>query len=134
DDKTAATLIQGERVVDAVPGANVVLTLDADLQKAAEKGVAGGAAPASVIVEPKTGKLRAIVSKPSFDPNVMTGHLTKAEYEMLKKDPRNPFIDKAVRGTYPPGSVFKFTTAIAALEDGQASEDESIFCTGEYVL
>jgi penicillin-binding protein 2 len=134
DDKTAATLIQGERVVDAVPGANVVLTLDADLQKAAEKAVAGVAASAIVVVEPKTGKLRAIVSKPSFDPNVMTGHLTKAEYEMLKKDPRNPFIDKAVRGTYPPGSVFKFTTAIAALEDGQASEDESIFCTGEYVL
>jgi penicillin-binding protein 2 len=49
-------------------------------------------------------------------------------------DPRKPFIDKTLRATYPPGSIFKFATAIAALEDGQASEDEPMFCTGEYDL
>ena len=97
DDKTAATLIQGERVVDAVPGANVVLTIDADLQKVAEKAVSHVAAAAVVIVEPKTGKVRALVSKPSFDPNIMTGHLTSQEYELLQKDPRKPFVDKAMR-------------------------------------
>ena len=134
DDKTAATLIQGERVIDPVPGANLVLTIDADLQRLAEKAVAHTAASALVVVEPKTGKIRAIVSKPSFDPNVMTGHLTKAEYTLLMEDPRKPFIDKALKATYPPGSIFKFTTALAALEDGQAAEDEPIFCTGEYVL
>jgi penicillin-binding protein 2 len=134
DDKTAASLIQGERVIDPVPGANLVLTLDSDLQKLAEKAVSHVSAAAVVVVEPKTGKIRAIVSKPSFDPNVMTGHLTKAEYTLLMSDPRKPFIDKAVRATYPPGSIFKFATAFAALEDGQAAEDESMFCTGEYEL
>ncbi len=134
DDKTAQTLIPGERIVGAVPGANLVLTVDLELQKLAEKAVSRVAAAGVVIVEPKTGKIRALVSKPSFDPNVMTGHLTKAEETLLMSDPRKPFIDKALRATYPPGSVFKFVTALAALEDGQAAEDESIFCTGEYRL
>ncbi len=134
DDQTAAALIEGDRVIDPVPGANLVLTLDAELQRLAEKAVAHTAAAAVVVVEPKTGKVRAIVSKPSFDPNVMTGHLTQAEYTLLMSDPRKPFIDKALRATYPPGSIFKFATAFAALEDGQAAEDESMFCTGEYEL
>ena len=134
DDKTAQTLISGERVVGAVPGANLVLTVDSDLQKLAEKAVSHVAAASVVIVEPKTGKIRAVVSKPSFDPNVMTGHLTKAEETLLTSDPRKPFIDKALRATYPPGSIFKFITTFAALEDGQAAEDENMFCTGEYQL
>ncbi|MCW5805194.1 MAG: penicillin-binding protein 2 [Deltaproteobacteria bacterium] len=134
DEKTAATLIQGERVIGAVPGANVILTIDAELQRMAEKAVAHVPAAAVVIVEPRTGKLRAVVSRPSFDPNVMTGHLTKQEYELLRRDPRKPFVDKALRATYPPGSVFKFVTALAALEDHHATEDEGILCTGAYEL
>jgi penicillin-binding protein 2 len=134
DDATASALIQGERGVPAVPGANLVLTIDAELQRLAEKAVAHVAASAVVVVEPRTGKIRALVSKPSFDPNIMTGHLTQAEETMLKQDPRKPFIDKALRMTYPPGSIFKFATAIAALEDGQAAADENMFCTGEYQL
>lgn len=134
DDKTAQTLIEGERVIGAVPGANLVLTIDSELQRLVEKAVGNVAASAVVIVEPKTGKIRALVSKPSFDPNVMTGHLTRAEETLLLSDPRKPFIDKALRATYPPGSVFKFATALAALEDGQGAEDEPIFCTGVYQL
>ena len=134
DAKLAAGLIHGDPVVEPVPGANLILTIDSDLQRLAEKAVRGVPAAAVVIVEVKTGRVRAMVSKPSFDPNVMTGHLTQAEYTLLMQDPRKPFIDKTVRATYPPGSIFKFVTALAALEDGQAAEDESIFCTGEYEL
>ena len=134
DDETAASLIEGPRTIDAVPGANVVLTIDARLQQLAEKAAKAQSAVALVVVEVKTGKLRAIVSKPSFDPNVMTGHLTKQEFELLDTDPRKPFIDKALRATYPPGSIYKFATAFAALEDGQAAEDEPMFCNGEYQL
>ncbi|MBC7975444.1 MAG: penicillin-binding protein 2 [Myxococcales bacterium] len=134
DDATTSALIQGERGVPAVPGANLVLTIDAELQRLAEKTIRPSSAAAIVVVEPKTGKIRAMVSKPSFDPNVMTGHLTQAEETMLKQDPRKPFIDKALRMTYPPGSIFKFVTTIAALEDGQAAEDENMFCTGVYQL
>jgi penicillin-binding protein 2 len=64
----------------------------------------------------------------------MTGHLTHAEYTLLMQDPRKPFIDKTLRATYPPGSIFKFVTTLAALEDGQAAEDENMFCTGMYEL
>jgi penicillin-binding protein 2 len=134
DDETTASLIQQDRLIDPVPGANLVLTIDSELQKMAEKAVAHTAAAAIAIVEPKTGKVLALVSKPSFDPNVMTGHLTQAEYTLLASDPRKPFIDKTLRAAYPPGSIFKFATALAALEDGQAAEDESMFCTGEYSL
>jgi penicillin-binding protein 2 len=134
DDETAAQLIDGERTIDAVPGANVVLTIDAQLQQLAETAAKGMSAVAIVVVEVKTGKLRAVVSRPSFDPNTMTGHLTQQEYELLKTDPRKPFIDKALRATYPPGSIYKFAAAFAALEDGQAAEDEPMFCNGEYQL
>ena len=136
DDKTAATLIEGDRVIGAVPGANLVLTIDIELQRLAEQAIAQSRVPAAaiVIVEPKTGKVRALVSKPSFDPNIMTGHLTRQEDAMLRSDPRKPFIDKALRATYPPGSLFKFITALASLEDGQAVEDESIVCNGAYEL
>jgi penicillin-binding protein 2 len=134
DNATVDSLIHGERVTEAVPGANLILTIDSDLQKLAEKAVTHVAASAVVVVEVKTGKVRAIVSKPSFDPNVMTGHLTKAEYTLLMQDPRKPFIDKALRATYPPGSIFKFVTTIAALEDGQAAEDETMFCPGIFNL
>src|ERR1051325_5581806 len=134
DDATASALIQGEHGVPAVPRATPVLTIGAALQRLAEKAVAHVAASAIVVVEPRTSKLRAVVSKPSFDPNVMTGHLTQAEETMLKQDPRKPFVDKALRATYPPGSIFKFATALAALEDGQAAVDEHMFCTGQYVL
>jgi penicillin-binding protein 2 len=133
DDKTAATLISGERVSGAIPGANHVLTIDVELQRLAER-VVGSQAAAVVVVEPRTGKLRTVVSKPSFDPNIMTGHLTRQEETMLKSDPRKPFVDKALRMTYPPGSVFKFVTGLAALEDGQAAEDESVTCHGAYEL
>jgi penicillin-binding protein 2 len=134
DEKTAAGLITGERVIEPVAGANLVLTIDRDLQRIAEKAVSRHLAAAVAIVDVKTGQVRALVSKPSFDPNVMTGHLTKAEETLLLSDPRKPFIDKTLRAQYPPGSTFKFVTAIAALEDGQAAEDEPIFCTGSYEL
>jgi penicillin-binding protein 2 len=133
DEATAAGLIKGDRRIEPVPGANLVLTIDRDLQRIAERAI--GDKPAAVaVVEVATGKVLALVSKPSFDPNIMTGHLTRAEENFLNTDPRLPFVDKTLRATYPPGSVFKFVTAIAALEDGQAAEDEPIFCTGDYEL
>jgi penicillin-binding protein 2 len=132
DDAMAAELIEGDRIVDPVPGFDVMLTIDSRLQKIAEKAVSPYMAAAVVVVEVKTGRILAMVSKPSFDPNMMTGHVTKAEMELLDSDPRKPFIDKTMRATYPPGSTFKFVTTFASLEDGMASEDEKITCTGHY--
>lgn len=132
DEATAAGLIAGDRITEPVAGHSLILTLDADLQRIAERAVAPYPAAAVVAVEVATGKVLAMVSKPSFDPNVMTGHLTKAEAKFLEDDPRKPFIDKAVRVPYPPGSIYKFVATIAALEDGQGHEDEPITCKGHF--
>ena len=132
DEATTADLISGDRVVEPVAGYSVVLTLDADLQRIAERAVAPFPAAAVVVVELHTGRVLAQVSKPAFDPNIMTGHLTTAEAKFLNDDPRKPFIDKVLRVPYPPGSTFKFVTTIAALEDGQGREDEPILCKGNY--
>jgi penicillin-binding protein 2 len=134
DDATAQGLISGERVIEPVAGAKLVLTLDAELQKVAEKAAARHPAVAVAVVDVKTGRILALVSRPSFDPNVMTGHLTRAEETLMLSDPRHPFIDKALRAQYPPGSIFKFVTAIAALADGLGAHDESMVCNGSYEL
>jgi penicillin-binding protein 2 len=129
-DADAEGLIQGEKMIEPVAGDDVVLTIDAELQKIAERAVAPHAAAAVAVVEVETGKVLALVSKPSFDPNVMTGHLTRAEEALLNADPRKPFTDKTLAARFPPGSVYKFVTAIAALEDGVSVEEEKIACTG----
>jgi penicillin-binding protein 2 len=134
DEKTEAGLIQGARRKEPVPGANVITTIDRDLQKIAERAVAHQPAAAAVVVEVATGRILAMVSKPSYDPATMTGHLTNAEATLLNSDPRLPFVDKTLKAQYPPGSIFKFVTAFAALEDGQGAEDEPLFCTGAYEI
>ena len=130
ENEDAAKLIEGERLIEPVAGYNVVVTIDAQLQRIAEKAVAIHPAAAVAVVEVDTGRILALVSKPSFDPNVMTGHLTRAEEALLNADPRKPFIDKTLAARYPPGSVYKFVTAIAALEDGLGMEEEKIECKG----
>jgi penicillin-binding protein 2 len=129
-DDQAAGLIQGERMIEPKAGDDVVLTIDAELQRIAERAVAPHAAAAVAVVEVDTGRILALVSKPSFDPNVMTGHLTRAEEALLNADPRKPFADKTLSARYPPGSIYKFVTAIAALEDGVGLEEEQIECEG----
>jgi len=132
DEATAAGLIQGDRVTEPVAGSTLVLTLDAELQKIAERAVAPAPAAAVAVVEINSGRVLALVSKPSFDPNVMTGHLTRAEAKFLNDDRRKPFIDKTLYAQYPPGSTFKFVATIAALEDGLGQEEEPISCNGAY--
>jgi penicillin-binding protein 2 len=132
DEATARGLIKGDRIVEPVAGYSLVLTLDAQLQKIAERAVAPHPAAAVAVIEVKTGRVLALVSKPSFDPNIMTGHLTRAEAYRLNNDPRKPFIDKTLRAQYPPASTYKFVTSIAALEDGLAQEEEQVTCTGHF--
>lgn len=128
----AAGLIQGPPVVEPVAGHNLVLTIDAELQRIAERAVRRHAAAAVAVVEVETGRILTLVSKPSFEPNVMTGQLTKAEEALLNQDPRKPFIDKTLRQHYPPGSTYKFITALAALDDGLIDPSERLVCQGSH--
>jgi penicillin-binding protein 2 len=132
EDSEKESLIQGPRFVPPVAGHDVVLSLDVEVQKLAEQAVRTHAAAAVAVVEVDTGRIRALVSTPSFDPNVMTGHLTRVEHERMQADPRRPYVDKTLQQHYPPGSTYKFVTAAAALEDGLVSPYERMTCGGAH--
>lgn len=106
-------------------GASVELTIDPVVQQAAWDAL-GGQVGAVVALDPTTGAILAMVSSPSFDPNVLAGHTTtevNAAWAALTEDPARPMVNRAIAGdTYPPGSVFKLVTAAAALESGLSSE------------
>jgi penicillin-binding protein 2 len=121
------------KTLDPAPGQRVFLTLRQDLQQAAEEAF-GEEAGAAVVVDVRTGEILAIVSKPSFDPALFARGITGQEWIDLLRNPRHPLTNKAIRGQYPPGSVFKIVTALAALESGAVSPTSKIFCGGEMTL
>jgi len=130
---------------DAVQGSSIVLTIDAKLQKIAEdslkkniekikKGGFGkkyNAEGGSVVVlDVKTGEIRAMASYPDYDPNSWVGGISTEDYNKIKK--KNALFNKSISGAYEPGSVFKMATAIAGLESGAISKTEKINDTGIY--
>jgi peptidoglycan glycosyltransferase len=110
-------------------GASVELTLDAKAQEAAAKAL-GNQKGAVVAVEPKTGKILALYSSPSYDPNQLAGHDTakvNKNWQKLLNDDGSPLTNRAIAGdTYPPGSTFKLVTSAAALESGDYTPDSVI--------
>jgi penicillin-binding protein 2 len=122
-----------DTVTPPVPGANLVLSIDMRLQEAAERafpGVAGSV----VAVDVRTGFIRAIVSRPGFDPNLLTGRITPAQLAALTRDPLQPMVNRAAANHYSPGSTFKIVTALAAFKSGQFRPETRVFCDGGYQL
>ncbi|MBI4510586.1 MAG: penicillin-binding protein 2 [Deltaproteobacteria bacterium] len=132
--KEAEALIDKERFVAPVPGHNVVLTLSVELQRLAERALRNHPAGGIAMVDVRSGKILVLVSKPGFDPNVMTGRLTRAEEAQLEADPYKPFLDKTLRQHYYPGSTYKVVTAVAALSDGVIGESDRVTCRGGHEL
>lgn len=110
-----------------ISGANVELTIDPEIQQLAWDAL-GSNRGSVVVLDPKTGNIKAMVSKPSFDPNLMASHSfasSSAAYEKLLQDPDNPLLNRSIAGDlYHPGSVFKLVVAAAALESGIDAETE----------
>ncbi|SEC99194.1 penicillin-binding protein 2 [Streptomyces sp. TLI_105] len=104
-------------------GGDVVTTLSGAAQKAAYEGL-GDKTGAVVAIEPKTGKILAMASTPSYDPSTFAGYSGKDEkaWVALEKDKNKPKLNRAIREIYPPGSVFKVVTAAAALENGKVTD------------
>jgi penicillin-binding protein 2 len=126
-------LLVASSTVEPVPGHNVILSIDARLQEEAEhafKGTAG----AVVAVDVHTGFIKAMMSRPAFDPNLMTGRVSRAQLEAMSKDPLLPMIFRAVQQQYAPGSTFKPIAMLAALRSGQYTEHSTYTCTGGYRL
>jgi penicillin-binding protein A len=109
-------------------GGNVVLTLNADAQRAAMQGL-DGQRGAVVALDPRTGAVLALASSPSFNPNIMASHdpdVVNKYFNQLDKDPSQPMLDRPIQQTYPPGSLFKVVVAAAALSSGKYTPNTSI--------
>lgn len=117
------------REVAEVPGANIRLTIDIELQKAAEEAMEGKEG-SLVALDPSNGAILALVSRPAFDPNVFARGITAEEWKALVGDSLHPLSNKAIQGQYPPGSTFKIVVATAALEEGIVNPFTRIYCGG----
>ena len=134
------------RVVDVLeerrpePGGSVTLTIDRDLQRAAEEGflpdVLGepGKMGGLVALDPRNGDVLALVSKPSFDPNDFAGGIDVETWKRLASDEWRPLQDRALSGQYPPGSAYKPIVAAAVLSDGVVTPEQTFFCPGHFRL
>ncbi|NEP72133.1 MAG: penicillin-binding protein 2 [Okeania sp. SIO2G4] len=104
-------------------GKSVKLTLDIDIQKAAEKAL-GNRRGVAVAINPKTGEILAMASRPTFDPSLFTGKMTTSEWQRLQGASK-PFFNRALQG-YPPGSTFKTVASVAALQSGKYSPNSRV--------
>jgi penicillin-binding protein 2 len=125
-------LIREER--EAQQGAGVYLTIDVELQKIAEdalnKAIGTKRTGAAILMDVNTGEVLALASEPSVDPNLWVQGMPNDQYANLAADKRLPFVNKAIAGTYPPGSIFKLVTSLAALETTEATPQTSAECRG----
>ncbi|ERL03344.1 penicillin-binding protein 2 [Mitsuokella sp. oral taxon 131] len=123
---------------EPIPGDDLVLTIDKNLQLAAEKAVdeqlalIHANAAAAVALDPQTGEVLALVSRPAFDPNLFAHGISTKDWNVLNNNPFHPMDNKAITGEYPPGSTFKIVTGTAALTEGVVSPMEKILDTGRH--
>jgi penicillin-binding protein 2 len=117
----------------SVPGNSVVLSIDIKLQKLVED-LYGSRRGALVALDPKTGEVLAFVSKPTFDPNLFVDGIDADNWQALNESPDKPLLNRALRGTYPPGSTYKPFMALAALQTGKRSEKVLISDPGFFMF
>ncbi|MFH1429824.1 MAG: penicillin-binding protein 2, partial [Candidatus Margulisiibacteriota bacterium] len=119
--------------VASVPGYNIALTIDADLQKVSRDAFAGQEGVA-IVMDPRDGSIMAMVSKPSFDPNLFNRGISEDDWNKLSSDPMSPMQNRTISGQYPPGSTYKLIVAAAALQEGLITADKKFFCDGTYKM
>lgn len=123
---------------EPVPGNNLILTIDEKIQKAAERAIdeqlvkINAKAAAAVVLNPKTGEVLAMVSRPAFDPNLFAHGISSKDWKLINDNPNYPMDNKAITGEYPPGSTFKIITGAAALMEGKVTPEEKILDTGKH--
>jgi penicillin-binding protein 2 len=121
------------RHTDAVAGKSIVLSLDIKLQEAAEDAL-GDRRGSIIALDPKTGEVLAMVSKPSFDPNLFVTGISSKAYSGLRDSIDKPLFNRALRGLYAPGSTIKPEVAIAGLDSGVISASTRVFDPGYFQL
>ncbi|HEX7966290.1 MAG TPA: penicillin-binding protein 2 [Gammaproteobacteria bacterium] len=116
-----------------VPGSDLYLSIDVKLQAVAEHAL-GDNNGAVVAIDPNTGEILALVSKPEYDPNLFIGGIENDEYDLLQKDPSQPLFNRALRGQYPPGSTIKPFLGLAALNYNVVNPFANLMCPGYFYL
>jgi penicillin-binding protein 2 len=116
---------------EAIPGNNIFLTLDINLQRAAESLLEDNVGSV-LAMDPSNGHILAMAVRPAFDSNLFVEGMTQALWLELTSNPFRPLENKALQAQYPPGSTYKIVTAIAGLEEGVITEHTRFFCAGEY--
>ena len=118
---------------DPRSGANVYLTIDKKIQAAAEAAFEGKKGTV-VAMNPTTGEILAMVSRPSFDPNLFAQRISAEDWQRVATDPAHPLQNRAYQAQYPPGSIFKLMVAIAGLESGALTPETRFNCPGQFYL
>jgi len=126
-------IMQGLNAESAIPGKDLILTIDIESQLAAHEALAGRRG-AVVAIDPKTGEVLVFASEPSFDPNAISIGMSRAQYRALQENPDLPLFNRALQGTYPPGSTIKPILALAALHYDAVDPEQPLFCGGYYSL
>jgi len=126
----AGSLLEGEA---PTPGHNLYLSIDLDLQRVATEALAGKRG-AIVAIDPNNGEILALVSAPSFDPNAFATGMSRSEFNELQNNEDRPLFNRAVMGSYPPGSTIKPMLSLAALETGATNLTRRTVCIGYYSL
>ncbi len=116
-----------------IPGKNLYLSIDVRIQKAAEAAF-DGRPGAAVVIDPRNGQVLAMVSIPTFDPNLFVNGISQADYSALTTDPEKPLYNRALRGVYPPGSTIKPFLALGGLEEGIRRPQDTVLSTGQFCL
>ncbi|MEL7480854.1 MAG: penicillin-binding protein 2 [Pseudomonadota bacterium] len=114
-----------------IPGKDVRITIDAELQRFAIERFADESG-AAVVMDIDSGDILAFVSTPAYDPNDFVNGISQADYDLLRANDRSPLYHKAYDGLYPPGSTFKMVTAAAALATGAVAPERRVNCPGHY--
>jgi penicillin-binding protein 2 len=128
-DKSKGRVLDTNLGRAAIPGKNLILTIDQDLQLASDKAF-GPHIGAMVAIDPRNGEILAMQSRPSFDPTEFSRGIPAALWQKLVTNENHPLRDKTIQDHYPPGSTFKIFTAIAGLEEKVIDEHSTFHCTG----
>ena len=119
---------------DGLAGQEIVLTIDMALQDFATRRCAAEGSSSAVVLDSWTGEVLALASSPGYDPDAFASGLTPAHWKDLIENPYNPLTNKAIAGTYAPGSTFKPMMAMAGLEAGVLTPETEFFCPGYFQL
>ena len=121
------------KTIPPVPGKNLYLSIDVRVQKAAQDAFEGRPG-AAVAIDPRNGQVLAMVSVPTFDPNLFVNGISTADYKALNTDPNKPLLSRALKGAYPPGSTVKPFMALAGLEYGVRTPQDSVVSNGVFYI